>query len=156
MSYFLLCKGWDVSDHLGDGYDLIAEKTGKFIKIELKAVDLTNIKAGNNATQKLSANEISAATHLVITIFQGIEAKCNFIMTIKQFVESSGVKKYEYYGDFGEFIAEYRKLSEEKSKRVKNATADSNRLDFDFSFNPESIEQWKFAIFKEKWGNLDL
>ena len=38
--YKLFNFGWDVSDHFGDGCDLIAEKGNQFIKIELKAIDL--------------------------------------------------------------------------------------------------------------------
>jgi hypothetical protein len=33
--YKLFNLGWDVSDHFGDGCDLIAEKDNQFIKIEL-------------------------------------------------------------------------------------------------------------------------
>ena len=108
VSYKLMSEGWDVSDHFGDGCDLVAEKDCRFIKIELKAIDLRSIKKGNNATQHLSANEIVTASHLIITVFNGIEMKDSYIMNMRQFVENSGVRKYEKYSGFGEFIKEYK------------------------------------------------
>jgi hypothetical protein len=156
VSYQLLSEGWDVSDHFGDGCDLIAEKAGRFIKIELKAIDLNSIKKGNNATQHLSANEIVTATHLIITVFNGIEMKDNYIMKIRQFVENSGVKKYDKYSSFGEFIEEYKKLATAKSQQVKNSAVEKKRLNFDFNFNPRNAEKWILAIFKDQWGNLEL
>ena len=100
VSYKLLSEGWDVSDHFGDGCDLIAEKAGRFVKIELKAIDLNCIKEGKHATQHLSANELVTATHLIVTIFRGIEIMGNYIMNIRQFVENSGVKKYSQYSSY--------------------------------------------------------
>ena len=44
VSYKLLSEGWDISDHFGDGFDLISEKDNRFLKIELKAIDLNSIK----------------------------------------------------------------------------------------------------------------
>jgi hypothetical protein len=135
VSYKLLSEGWDVSDHFGDGCDLVAEKDYRFIKIELKAIDLRSIKKGNNATQHLSANEIVTASHLIITVFNGIEMIDNYIMNMRQFVDNSGVKKYNKYGRFEEFIEEYKKLATAKSLQVKNSAAKNNRLNFDFNFN---------------------
>ncbi len=111
VSYKLLSEGWDVSDHFGDGCDLIAEKECRFIKIELKAIDLRSIKKGNNATQHLSANEIVNASHLIVTVFNGVEMKDNYIMNMRQFIENSGVKKFYKYSGFGEFIEEFKKLA---------------------------------------------
>ena len=154
VSYKLLSEGWDVSDHFGDGCDLIAEKDCRFIKIELKAIDLRGIKKGNNATQHLSANEIVTASHLIITVFNGIEMKGNYIMNMRQFVENSGVRKYDKYSGFGEFIEEYKKLATAKSQQVKNSAVKKSRLNFDFNFNPRNAEKWKLAIFKDQWENL--
>ncbi len=152
--YHLLCNEYDVSDHFGDGFDLIAEKEKKFVKIELKAIDLNSIKNGNRATQYVSANEIVIATHLIITVFKGVEINANYIMSIRQFVENSGVKKFDEYKCFEEFIAEYKELAVEKSKKVKNSGREKSRLDFDFNFNPSKTEEWRFASFKDQWGNL--
>ena len=121
VSYKLLSEGWDVSDHLGDSCGLVAEKSGKYIKIELKDIDLNSIRKGKNATQYLSANEIINTSHLIVTVFNGIELKANYIMTIRQFVENSGVEKYDRFGSYDEFIKDYRELARSKSRRVKNS-----------------------------------
>ena len=152
--YKLFNLGWDASDHFGDGCDLIAEKDNQFVKIELKAIDLNAIQEGKNATQHLTANEIATSTHLIITVFDNIEVKSNCIMSIRQFVENSGVKKYDDYDDFGSFVSEYRKLSKEKSNRRKNWKGEKKRLDFDFSFDPRRIDKCRLAIFKDQWENL--
>jgi hypothetical protein len=156
VSYQLLSKGWDVSDHFGDGCDLIAEKAGRFIKIELKAIDLNSIKKGKNATQHLSGNEIVTATHLIVSVFNGVETIETYIMTIRQFVENSGVKKYDKYENFEDFMVKYKELAISKSGRVKNSEVEIKRLDFDLSFNPRHIEKWKLAKFKNRWENLEL
>jgi hypothetical protein len=149
-------RSWDVSDHFGDGCDLIAEKTGRFIKIELKAIDVNSIKSGNNATQHLSANEIVTATHLIISIFRSVETIETYIMTIRQFVENSGVKKFDQYENFEDFMDEYKGLAKANSRRVKNSPDKRIRLSFDLSFNPRDIGKWKLAKFKNRWGNLEL
>ena len=154
VSYKLLSEGWDVSDHFGGGYDLTAEKENRFIKIELKAIDLNSIKKGNHATQRLSANELVTATHLIVTVFNNIEMKGNYVMSIRQFVENSGIKKYKKYSDFTEFMDCYKQLAKEKSLRRKNSTSQRKQLYFDINFNPENIEYWKFYRFKDVWENL--
>ncbi len=152
--YKLFNLGWDVSDHFGDGCDLIAEKDNQFLKIELKAIDLNAIQEGKNATQHLTANEIVTSTHLIITVFEDIQMKSNYIMSIRQFVENSGVKKYDDYDNYDSFISAYIKLSKEKSNRRKNWKGEKKRLDFDFNFNPRRIDKWRLAIFKDQWENL--
>jgi len=152
--YQLLSSGWDVSDHFGDGCDLIAEKDNRFIKIELKAIDLNAIQEGKNATQHLTANEIVTSTPLIVTVFDNIQMKSNCIMSIRQFVENSGAKKYDGYDNFSSFISDYRKLSKEKSSRRKNWKGEKKGLDFDFNFNPRRIDKWRLAIFKDQWENL--
>ena len=154
--YKLFNLGWDTSDHFGDGCDLIAEKDNQFIKIELKAIDLNFIQEGKNATQHLTVNEIVTSTHLIITIFDNIQMKSSYIMSIRQFVENSGVKKYDDYDDFDSFIFDYRKLSKKKSSRRKNWKGEKKRLDFDFNFNPYRIDKWRLARFKDQWTNLSL
>jgi hypothetical protein len=157
VSYYLISeRGWDVSDHYGDGYDLIAEKNGQYIRIELKAIDLSMIEDGKRATQYLSANEIVSASHLIITVFKGIKIESNYIMSIRDFVENSGVKKYKKYKSFEEFEEKYKKLVKAKSQQVKNSGCKKSRLAFDFSFNPSKIEKWKLFRFKNHWGNIEL
>ena len=155
VSYKLLNEGWDVSDHFGNGCDLIAEKAGRFIKIELKAIDLNSIKKGKNATQHVSANELVCATHLIITVLRNIEFQGNFIMSIRQFVKNSNVKKYDKFNSYTEFIEDYKKMTYAKSRQVKGSSEKIERLDFDFSFNPNAIENWKLYRFKEQWVNLE-
>ena len=154
VAYKLLNLGWDISDHFGDGFDLVAEKSGKYKKIELKAIDLTAIQKGKNATQHLSANEMVNSTHLIITIFDNIDLKTNYIMSIQQFVENSGVKKYAKYSNYDSFITDYRRLVIEKSLQRKGSVFIYSRLDFDFSFNPNRQQEWKLAEFENKWENL--
>ena len=152
--YKLFNLGWDVSNHFGDGCDLIAEKDNQFIKIELKAIDLNAIQDGKNASQHLTANEIVTSTHLIVTVFNNIQMKSNYIMSIRQFVENSGVKKYDFYDNFDSFVSDYRKLSKEKSSRKKNWKGEKKRLDFDFNFNPRRIDKWRLAKFEDQWTNL--
>ncbi|MCP3678269.1 MAG: hypothetical protein GY721_11975 [Deltaproteobacteria bacterium] len=154
VAYQLNNNGWDVSDHLGDGCDFIAEKNHQFIKIELKAIDLAATQEGKNATQHLSANELVSSSHLIITVFDGIQMQANYIMSIRQFVENSGVKKYESYRDYKSFMSDYIQLAREQAARRKNATGKKNRLDFDFNFNPRHPEKWRLATFKDQWNNL--
>jgi hypothetical protein len=102
----------------------------------------------------LTANEIVTSTHLIITVFDDIQMKSNYIMSIRQFVENSGVKKYDDYDNFDSFVSDYRKLSKEKSSRRKNWKGENKRLDFDFNFNLRRIDKWRLAIFKDQWKNL--
>jgi len=153
--YRLLCNGWDVSDHYGDGYDLVAEKDGKYVKIEIKAIDLSMIKNGKRATQYLSVNELVSSSHLIITVFRGINVENNYVMSIRDFVEKSDVKKYKEYNGYDEFQEKYKELAVDKLKQVKGSTGTKNRLAFDFNFDPKKIEKWKFSEFKEKWDCLE-
>lgn len=156
VAYQMIGNGWDVSGHIGDGCDLIAEKDGTFIKIELKAIDLNAIKENGRATQSVSANEIVNSTHLILSVFNGIFHDSTYIMTMRQFVENSGVKKFHDYGNYQDFIADYKKRSIKKSQQKKNTTPKQDRLNFDLSFNPRGIEKWKLYRFKNKWENLDM
>ena len=155
VAYKLIYEGWNVAYQIGDGYDLMAEKDSRLIKIELKAIDLAAIANGHNATQYLSANEIVSATHLIIMIFNGIELDGIYVMTMQQFVEICGVKKYDAYQNYEEFLKDYKRKAENKSERKKGA-AKTSRLNFDFSFNPKCVEKWKLAKFKNQWNNLAL
>jgi len=153
--YKLINTGWDVSAHIGDGYDIISERNGRIIKIELKAIDLNSIIKGHRATQHLSANEIVNSTHLIISIFSGIDLQANYLMSIRQFVENSGVKKYREYKSYNSFIECYKRLANMKMAAKKNKPAGVGRLDFDFSFNSMNMKKWRFSEFKNKWNNLE-
>jgi len=156
VAYQMIGEGWDVSDHFGDGCDLIAEKKSGFRKIELKAIDLKAIKKNGRATQSLSANEIVNSTHLIVSVFNGIFHDSTYIMTIRQFVENSGVKKFDDYESYEAFIEDYKIRSTLKSQQKKNTTGRQDRLNFDMNFDPKKIENWCLYGFKDKWDNLEL
>lgn len=155
VTYQLILLGWQVSSHLGDGYDLVLLKDDRQAKVELKAIDLAAIKTGNNATQHLSANEVVSATHLIITVFEKIGLRANFIMTMRQFVENIGSKKSTQYQDYGQFLEDYRGQAKVKATQ-KKGLAILPRLDIDFSFNLKRIQDWKLSDFENRWDNLEL
>ena len=154
VTYRLILDGWQVGHQIGDGYDIIAIKDDYAAKIELKAIDLASIAEGKNATQHLSANEIVHASHLIISVFERISLKANLVMTMRQFVETSGVKKYKDFSNYQFFMDEYKRLSREQSARRKGSLK-SRRLDFDFSFNPKRFNDWKLSVFMDQWKNLE-
>ena len=156
VAYQMIGEGWDVSDHFVDGCDLVAERKGVFRKIELKAIDLNAIKNNGRATQSLSANEIINSTHLIVSVFNGIFHDSTYIMTIEQFAENSGVKKYDDYGSYEAFIEDYKIRSTLKSQQKKNAAGRQERLNFDMNFDPRKLETWRLFRFKDKWENLEL
>lgn len=156
VAYQMIGEGWDVSDHFGDGCDLVAERNGAFRKIELKAIDLNAIKKNGRATQSLSSNEIVNSTHLIVSVFNGIFHESTFIMTIRQFIENSGVKKFDDYESYEAFIEDYKRRSTLKSKQKKNTTERQERLNFDMNFDPRKINKWRLYRFKDKWENLAL
>jgi hypothetical protein len=133
---------------------MIAIKDDYVAKIELKAIDLAAIAEGKNATQHLSANEIVHASHLIISVFEQISLKTHLVMTMRQFVETSGVKKYKDFSNYQSFMDEYKRLSREKSANRKG-TVKAQRLAFDFSFNPKRFKDWKLSIFKDQWKNIE-
>jgi len=113
------------------------------------------IKNGKRATQYLSVNELVSSSHLIITVFRGINVENNYVMSIRDFVEKSDVKKYKEYNGYDEFQEKYKELAVDKLKQVKGSTGTKNRLAFDFNFDPKKIEKWKFSEFKEKWDCLE-
>ena len=154
VTYRLILGGWQVGHQIGDGYDIIAIKDDYAAKIELKAIDLASIAEGKNATQHLSANEIVHASHLIISVFEQISLKTNLVMTMRQFVETSGVNKYKAFPNYQSFMDEYKRLSRKKSAKRKGSLK-SRRLDFDFSFNPKRFKDWKLSVFINQWKNLE-
>lgn len=154
VTYRLILDGWQVGHQVGDGYDMIAINGEHVAKIELKAIDLSAIAKGKSATQHLSANEIVHASHMIVSIFDQITLNQNFIMTIRQFVEASGVGKYSQFNSFDTFMTEYKRLAAEKSAKRKGDKK-TERLDFDFAFNPKRIESSRLSIFHDKWDNLN-
>ena len=152
--YKLVSLGWDVSDHFGDGYDLIAYKDKNTIKIELKAIDLNGIKDGNKATQHLTANEIISSTHIIITIFNNLAVIYTYVMSIPQFVEKSLPRKYlNEYKNFQEFFPEYLSLAT-KQRKKKKGDKKGPRLDFDIYYDHKNSKRFRYSSFHEKWDNL--
>ncbi len=89
IAYKLANLGWDVSEHYGDGFDLLCLRNQdgkqKIAKIELKAIDLKSYsEKAKSLSQAVSPNEIVAATHLIISIFDGIELKGHFVMSLQK------------------------------------------------------------------------
>jgi hypothetical protein len=152
--YKLVNSGWDVSEHFGDGYDLIAFKDKNTVKIELKAIDLNAIKDGNKATQHLTANEIISSTHIILTIFNHVDVISTYIMSVSQFVDVSLPRTYlNEYKNFQEFLPEYISLATEQRNR-KKGDQKGPRLDFDIYYNNENSKRFRYSSFHEKWDNL--
>jgi len=152
--YKLVSLGWDVSDHFGDGYDIIAFKDKNTIKIELKAIDLNGIKDGNKATQHLTANEIISSTHIILTIFNNLAVISTYVMSISQFVEKSLPRKYlNEYKNYQEFLPEYLTLAT-KQKKKKKGDKKGPRLDFDIYYDHKNSKRFRYSSFHEKWDNL--
>lgn len=164
VAYKLGSLGWDISEHYGDGYDLIGIKStnGKQIisRIELKAIDFNSYRENASSfSQAISPNEFFAATHLIISIFNGIEAKGHFIASVQQVfdsVKSKGTKKYEEYESFLDFQEAARIVAQKKANRKKGSKEEIARLALDIgcAFNKFMQNKWELCVYKECWDNL--
>lgn len=164
IAYKLGGLGWDISEHYGDGYDLIGMKTinsSQIIsRIELKAIDFSSYSSSASGfSQAISPNEIFAATHLIISIFNEIEPGGHFIASIQQAFESvknKGTKKYEEYENFIDFQEAARAVSQKKAQRKKGSTEEIQRLSLDIgcTFKKFDRGEWEFSVFKDCWNNL--
>lgn len=163
ISYQLANLGWDVSEHLGDGYDLLGVTTqaGSQIvaKIELKAVDLHSYLEKASFSQAVSENEISTATHLIISIFNVIKPEGHFIMSLRQAfnaVKSKRTKKFEEYNNFNTFQKAAIQISQKKILHRKGKKEKLNRLALDIgcTFRKFSENKWELGIFRNQWDNL--
>ena len=162
ISYKLANIGWDVSEHFGDGFDLVATKTqnnkSHLIKIELKAVDLLSYaKNATGFSQAISANEIVAATHLIISIFEGINSKGHFIMSIEQaFNAKKKTKKFVRFKNFQKYREDTAQAVQTKINNRKGNKDVTVRLSIDIgcTLNKYKQEKWDFETFRDKWENL--
>ncbi|MCK5642139.1 MAG: hypothetical protein KAJ19_15145 [Gammaproteobacteria bacterium] len=163
ISYQLANLGWDVSEHLGDGYDLLGVTTqaGSQIvaKIELKAVDIHSYLEKASFSQAVSENEISTATHLIISIFNVIKPEGHFIMSLRQAfnaVKSKRTKKFEEYNNFNTFQKAAIQISQKKILHRKGKKKKLNRLALDIgcTFRKFSENKWELGIFRNQWDNL--
>lgn len=150
---------WEVADHYGDGYDLMAIKNGKTVKLELKAIDLNEISNDSKSfTQTVSPNEIVNATHLIISVFNGITLIDNYVMTLKQFYgHHSHTKKFSNYKNFEDYKKACKKIVNAKSKSKKGNTVKAPRLNMDISCSLEGFKdkKWKLEEYSGSWENLD-
>ncbi len=163
ISYKLANLGWDVSEHFGDGYDLlgITTQTGTHLvtKIELKAVDRHSYLDKASFSQAISENEISTATHLIISIFNGIEPEGHFIMSFEQAfnaVKVKATKKFKPYKNFHTFQKAAMEISQEKILFKKGNKKKLPRLALDIgsTFKKFNEGKWELGIFKDRWDNL--
>ena len=163
IAYKLANLGWDVSEHLGDGYDLlgITTQTGNQIesRIELKAVDRHSYLGKAEFFQAVSENEISTATHLIVSIFNGIEPEGHFIMSLEQAfnaVKVKRTKKFAQYKDFHTFQKAAREISQKKVLLRKGNKEKLTRLALDIgcTFKKFKEDKWELGIFKDRWDNL--
>ena len=164
ISYKLAYLGWDVSDHYGDGYDLIAVKKQEnmcsLVKIELKAVDLsTYSKKARGFSQAVSVNEIVAATHIIVSLFDGISPKGHFIMTMKQAFEAKRkTRKYSKFKNFQEYRRASAQVARTNVSNRKGSKEETIRLSLDIgsTFNRYEQGKWDCWSFKDKWENLHI
>ena len=168
VSYKLACLGWEISDHYGDGYDLLCvySKTEKphIIKLELKGVDINYSGTSPGFSQSVSQNEISTASHLVISLFDDISPIGHYIMTLSQMFESkkSNSRNNKDFSDYLNF-EEYRRkaiISTKKKIITRKGHAKKEekqpRLDIDIGCTPKQFNKrkWFLEEFNNKWENL--
>ncbi len=164
ITYKLTNLGWDVSEHYGDGFDLLCLQTQdgaqKIARIELKAIDLQSYsEKAKSFSQSISPNEIVAATHLIISIFNEIEPKGHFVMSIQQAfnaVKNKGTSKFEQYKYFSTFQEAAREISQKKILHRKGNREKLTRLALDVgcTFKKFYEGKWELGIFKDRWDNL--
>ena len=164
IAYKLANLGWDVSEHYGDGFDLLCLQTQdgaqKISRIELKAIDLQSyLEKAKSFSQSISPNEIAAATHLIVSIFNEIEPKGHFVMSIQQAfnaVKNKGTSKFEQYKDFSTFQTVASGVAQKKALRRKGNLEKLPRLALDIgcTFKKFNEGKWELGIFKDRWDNL--
>ncbi|MBI5047596.1 MAG: hypothetical protein HZB54_01405 [Deltaproteobacteria bacterium] len=174
IAYKLSNLGWDVSEHYGDGFDLLClrnqDGTQEIArKIELKAVDLksysreaknkSHSRKAKSFSQAISPNEIVASTHIIISIFNEIELKGHFVMSIRQVfnaVKKKKTSKFKKYKSFSEFQKAAWKVSQKKVLRRKGNKKKLPRLSLDIgcTFKKFNKGDWELDTFKDKWDNL--
>ena len=161
--YQLANLGWDVSEHLGDGYDLLGVSTQAgsqvMAKIELKAIDIHSYLEKGSFSQAVSENEISTATHLIISIFNVIKPEGHFIMSLRQAfnaVKTKRTKEFEGYNNFNAFQKAAMEIAQKKMLLKKGNKEKLTRLALDVgcTFRKFNKNKWELGIFKDRWDNL--
>ena len=166
IAYKLAKLGLDVSEHLGDGFDFIVpiNNSGitKNIKIELKAVDIDSYSGTTNGfSQYISANEIVASTHLIVSIFDNIKPMGHYIMTIKQVfqaIKEKNTSKYVSYKNFQEYKNDCITAVKKKTAKRKGSTLIVPRMHIDIgcSFKKLAKDKWELEPFNNQWDNLRI
>jgi hypothetical protein len=162
VSYYLATQAppWDVAEHFGDGYDLVVMQKDRVKRIELKAIDLKCISCKSKSfTQSVSPNEVVNATHVIISVFDGVELAGNYIMTLPQLFEQyANTGKFSKYCDFGVYRKACQFAVQVKSQNTKGLAGKPDRLNLDISCSIEKFhkDDWKLALYKECWENLSL
>ena len=164
ISYFLASKGWDVSDHLGDGYDLLCVKKQDepiVVQIELKGVDISSYSESTSGfSQSISANEIATASHLVVSIYDNITPLGHYIMTLSQLFEKikeKGTSKYSDYTTFQQYRGRASKIASKNAVRKKGQKKEQNRMSIDIGCGFKKYEngKWELEVYKDCWDNLE-
>ncbi len=164
ISYKLACIGWDVSDHLGDGYDLLCVKNGDsplVIQVELKAIDLLSYAEHMMGfSQSLSANEIATASHVVISVFENIQPVAHYIMAVADLfnqVKAKGTSKYTDYRDFNHYRKAASEVALKNAYRKKGQKKEPNRMNIDIgcTFKQYKSKKWILEKYLECWQKLE-
>lgn len=162
--YCLTNMGWDVSDHLGDGYDLLCinkHTKSEIIQVELKSADISSYAPHMKGfSQSISENEIATASHIIVSIFDNILPLGHYIMTVSQLfnkIKDKGTKKYSGYENF----AKYKKLATElayrKAFKKKGEEKETERMTIDFGcgFTAYNNKKWALEDYYDSWENLE-
>ena len=164
VSYCLASKGWDVSDHLGDGYDLLCiKKRAKpvVVQIELKGVDISSYSDSMlGFSQSISANEIATASHLIVSIFDNINPLGHYIMTLSQLFErikEKGTSKYSEYKTFQHYREMASKIAFKNAVRKKGQKKEPNRMSIDIGcgFKKYQNKKWELEEYNNCWDYLE-
>ncbi len=169
ISYKLSCNGWDVSDHYGDGYDLLcintSKKTPRIIQLELKGVDINYSETSPGFSQSISQNEISTASHLIVSLFDGTAILGHYIMTLNQMfikkITKTKTSKFSKYVNFMQYREDAIQVTKKKIMLRKGQNRDKNklpRLDIDIGCTSTMFKNnnWFLSDFLDQWDNLML
>ena len=164
ISYSLACKGWDVADHFGDGYDLLCVKklpNPIVVQIELKAVDILSYSESiSGFSQSISANEIATASHIIVSIYENIEPLGHYIMTLNELfaqIQNKGTSKYSKYKSFSHYRDVASEIALKNAHRKKGQKKEPQRMSIDIgcTFNKYRAGNWELEQFKDRWENLE-
>lgn len=156
VAYKLLGLGWDLSEHLGEGYDFLGEKYGEVIKVSIKAIDLNAVPSAKKVTRHVTADEINCSTHLIITLFNDVNVQASYIMTMRQFIERYEIQENRKSRVYDDFFAVYLRPMVRKFQLFRKFNSKKNPLEFTLHCKPNKEVQWRLEVFREQWNNLDI